>query len=115
MDWKATLGNLVEENPELNRECSLPLTNEVKEQKVEKVKKQMLRVELDKRKGKTATLITEYEGSDDGVKEIAQKIKKQLGVGGSVRDGEILVQGDMRKKVAELLVEMNFKVKRIGF
>ncbi len=112
MDWKAALGNLIDENPELNKACE---TLPTKETTAKKTKKQNLRVELDKRKGKLATLITEYDGNEEEVKEIAQKLKKKLGIGGSVRDGEILVQGDVRKKVAELLVEMNFKVKRIGF
>ncbi len=112
VDWKDTLGNLVEVNPKLNEQG--PDTTPTKEPAPKK-KKQTLRVELDKRKGKLATLITEYEGSDDEVKELAQKLKKKLGIGGSVRDGEILVQGDVRTKVATILEEMEFKVKRINF
>jgi translation initiation factor 1 len=80
-----------------------------------KKQKEPLRVELDKRNGKPATLITEFQGSDDELKELAKTLKVKCGVGGSSRDGEILIQGDVRVKVAELLLGMGFKVKKINF
>lgn len=77
--------------------------------------KEPLRVELDKRKGKPSTLITEFLGSDDELKELAKLLKVKCSAGGSSRDGEILIQGDFRKKIAELLGELGYKVKRINF
>lgn len=77
--------------------------------------KQLLRVELDKRNGKPATLITGYQGSEQDLKELAKTLKIKCGAGGSARGGEILVQGDFRTKTAELLEEMGYKVKRINF
>lgn len=113
MDWKDKLSNLVTENPELNAEP----TNKIilPSEPAPKKPKQTLRVELDKRKGKLATLITEYDASDDEIKTLAKTLKVKLGVGGSTRDGEILVQGDVRHKVAELLIQLGFKVRRINF
>ncbi len=77
--------------------------------------KQLLRVELDKRNGKPATLITGYQGSEQDLKELAKTLKIKCGSGGSARGGEMLIQGDFRAKTAELLEGMGYKVKRINF
>ena len=77
--------------------------------------KHTLRVELDKRNGKPATLVTEFAGSDEELKALAKTLKVKCGAGGSARGGEILVQGDVRAKVAELLEGMGYRVRRIGF
>lgn len=88
------------------------------EQPAEKLqpKQQNLRVELDRkgRNGKAATIITGFAGSDDDLKELARMLKTKLGVGGSTRDGEILVQGDFAAKVMQILQAEGYKVKRIG-
>lgn len=80
-----------------------------------KVKAITLRVELDKRAGKTATLITEHTGTDEQIVALGQSLRRRLAVGGSVRDGEILLQGDVRLKVTEILLQEGYKVKRINF
>ncbi|MDR1698597.1 MAG: translation initiation factor [Prevotellaceae bacterium] len=80
------------------------------EEKETPKKKDRLRVELDKRgKGKTATLITGFECSDAELLDIAKTLKSKCGSGGSARDGEVLIQGDFRKKIGEILTEMNYK------
>ncbi len=106
IDWKDKLAAIADEHPELNR---------VPDNLPEPAPEQTLRVELDKRKGKTATLITGYDAPDEDVKKLAQTLKIKLATGGSTRDGEILIQGDVRRKAAELLEGMGFKVKRINF
>ena len=77
-------------------------------------KKPALRVEKDKRKGKTATLITGYAEETDEVRELARMIKQKLAIGGSTRDGEILLQGDVRTQAAEILQQAGYKVRVIN-
>jgi translation initiation factor 1 len=110
MDWKDKL-NEVKKIVPIAEETPVPATP--KPQK--KRQSEPLRVELDKRNGKPATLITEFQGKDDELKELAKLLKVKCGAGGSSRDGEILVQGDFRVKIVDMLLEMGFKVKKINF
>lgn len=72
-----------------------------------------LHVILDKkgRKGKTATIVEGFELPDEEVAAIASRLKQKIGTGGSARGGEILLQGDWRQKIAELLRAEGFKIK----
>lgn len=83
------------------------------DQSTQPTKKPLLRVEKDKRRGKIATLITGYEEQTEEVETLAKTLKQKLAVGGSTRDGEILLQGDVREKVANLLADLGYKVKLI--
>lgn len=99
-DWKDRLNVVFSTNPDYQYE-------QEEEEDVETIakEKQQLRIELDKRnrKGKSVTLITGFIGSDDDLKDLEKFLKVKCGVGGSSRDGEILLQGDFRKKVLDLL------------
>lgn len=77
---------------------------------------QRLEAHLDKknRAGKIATLIKGYEGSEEDLKSLAKELKTLCGVGGSVKDGEILIQGNFRDKIMDYLVKKGYKVKRVG-
>ncbi|MCT4614970.1 MAG: translation initiation factor [Marinifilaceae bacterium] len=77
--------------------------------------KQKLYVGIDKkqRKGKTVSLVSNFIGSEEDLKELGKTLKSKCGVGGSIKDGEIIIQGDHVAKIIEILNKLNYKtVKR---
>ncbi|ASV32065.1 translation initiation factor [Maribacter cobaltidurans] len=68
----------------------------------------------EKRKGKPITIIEGYTGADEDFKKLAKELKTRLSVGGSFKDDKIIIQGDYRDKIMEILVEKGFNVKRVG-
>ncbi|MFT6166551.1 MAG: translation initiation factor 1 [Vicingaceae bacterium] len=77
---------------------------------------QLLEAHLDKknRGGKVAVVIKNFIGTDEDLKDLGKELKASCGVGGSAKDGTIIIQGDNREKVIELLVKKGYKTKRVG-
>jgi len=77
---------------------------------------QKLYLSLDKkqRKGKKVTLVTGFVGNDNDLKSLGKQLKSVCGSGGSVKDGVVLIQGDFREKIRNILEKEGFKVKLHG-
>lgn len=99
-NWKERLNVVYSTNSDFNYEVD----NDEERVTLDK-EKQNLRVSIDKknRGGKVATLVTGFVGTENDLKELGKLLKSKCGVGGSAKDGEILVQGDFKQKVLDLL------------
>ena len=99
-DWKDRLNIVYSTNPDFRYE------QETEEEPETLGKgKQPLRVGIEKkgRGGKTVTVIKGFVGTEDDLKELGKSLKTKCGTGGSVKDGEILIQGDFKQRLVELL------------
>ena len=87
--------------------------NQEEEQEPLAPEKQNRRVTLDskQRKGKTVTLVQGFVGTEEDLKELAKLLKNKCGVGGSVKDGEIIIQGEVKEKVLTILRDNKYRAK----
>lgn len=72
---------------------------------------QKLRVSIERkgRGGKTATIVKGFVGSDDNLTNLAKQLKSRCGTGGSAKDGEIIIQGELKEKIVSLLLQLGYK------
>ncbi len=106
MDLRDQLKNLFPEHEE--QDFEMP------EEKFEQKNPLICKFEKKGRNGKPVTLIEGFEGTEEAMKQISKKIKTTLGIGGSEKDGIIVIQGDNRDKIMKILQDMGYKTKRVG-
>lgn len=106
MDLRDQLKNLFPDHEE--QDFEMP------EEKFEQKEALICKFEKKGRNGKPVTLIEGFEGSEEDLKKISKKIKTTLGIGGSEKDGVIIIQGDNRDKIMQILKDMGYKTKRVG-
>jgi translation initiation factor 1 len=110
-DWKQREGIVYSTHSDFEYE-----TRKTHESRTLPPPQQNLRVLLDKsgRAGKQVTLITGFTGTSSDLEVLGKMLKAKCGVGGSVKDGEILIQGDQRERVVGILQGEGYRVKRVG-
>ncbi|EJX05890.1 translation initiation factor SUI1 [gut metagenome] len=99
-DWKERLNIVYSTNPDFQYE-----TEDEPEAETLDKRQQPLRVSIEKkgRGGKTVTLVRGFIGREEDLKELGKLLKTKCGVGGSIKEGEILIQGEFKARITELL------------
>ncbi|HQO89022.1 MAG: translation initiation factor [Chitinophagales bacterium] len=107
-NWKDRLGTVYSTNPDFQYQ-----SEQEEEQETLEKSKQLLVVCTDskQRKGKTVTLVQQFIGKNEDLETLAKFLKTKCGVGGAAKDGEIVLQGDFKQKVKEILEKEGYKVK----
>jgi translation initiation factor 1 len=98
-------------NPDYNYD------DETEEFEVLENNQQKLKVLIDRkqRKGKSVTLVTGFIGAEDELKDLSKLLKSKCGVGGAAKNDEIIIQGEFKEKVFEILIKMGYsQTKKVG-
>lgn len=108
-DWKSRLGMVYSTNPDFKFE-----SEEIEEVETLPAKDQKLIVAIDKkgRAGKQVTVVRGFVGKEEDLEALGKTLKTKCGVGGSVKEGEVLIQGDQRDKITTILLGLGYKAKR---
>ncbi len=107
-DWKQRLGVVYSTNPDFTYEEDV-----IPEEETLAPEKQVLKLSISKkhRGGKEVTLVANFIGSTEDRQALGKLLKQKCGVGGSVKDGEIIIQGDQRDKLRAILQKLGYKYK----
>lgn len=110
-DWKERLGMVYSTDPDFEYD-----TAGKQEPETLAPERQNLRIWLDRkhRGGKTVTIVRGFVGREADLAELGRMLKSKCGTGGSAKDGEIIIQGDRRDRVAELLAAAGYVCKKAG-
>ena len=104
-DWKDRLGVVFSTNPEFNYQEENVDQNATLPPQQQKLR---LRIEKNGRGGKTVTIVSGFVGSDNDLKELSRMLKTRCGVGGSCKDGEIIIQGDFKMRIIDILKQEGY-------
>ncbi len=109
-DWKKRLGVVYSTNPDF----AYAAEDDAAEAETLEPSRQKLIVSLERsgRAGKQVTLVRGFVGSAEDLAALGKTLKTRCGVGGTAKDGEITIQGDLREKVTALLLSLGYKAKR---
>ncbi len=107
MDLKDQLKNLFPEHISEEQEAPAPKSDIW-------LQEEPIVCKYEKRKGKPITILENYNGTDADFKKLAKELKTKLSVGGTFKDGKIIIQGDYRDRIMALLQEKGFSTKRVG-
>lgn len=113
-DWKNALNNVM---PASTNETQEPEPTQVVNKAIPGIQKNPLVIRFEKRNGKPTTIVSRFEGDSSALQQLASELKKQCSSGGSAKDDEILIQGDVRVKLVAFLTKKGFMVKgdnRVG-
>jgi len=110
-DWKKREGVVFSTDPEFAFQQQAS-----EQQQTLPPQQQQLKIFLDKsmRAGKQVTIVSGFVGTSDDLESLGKMLKSKCGVGGSVKDQEILIQGDVRDKVLQILTTAGYKAKKAG-
>ena len=109
MDWKNRLGVVYSTNPDFKYVTDEPVEEETLEPGKQKL---IVRIDRRQRAGKQVTLIEGFKGKSEDLAALAKTLKTRCGVGGTAKDGEITIQGDLRDKIVTLPTSMGYNAKR---
>lgn len=110
-DWKSRMGMVYSTNPDFKYETAAK-----PEAETLPPQRQELRVWLDRkqRAGKVVTLVRGFVGRDEDLQTLARMLKTKCGVGGAAKEGEIIIQGDHRDRIVDLLTRSGYRCKKAG-
>ena len=107
-DWKNALSNLM---PVDTTNAQQPEATNIAKKAVSGIQKNPLIIRFEKRNGKPTTIISRFEGDTNALQQLASELKNQCSAGGSAKDDEILIQGDVRVKLVAFLEKKGFTIK----
>lgn len=111
-DWRARLAALMPDSDDTSIEAPVE-TSEQQDNNTKQAGRLDIVFERKGRAGKCATIVCGFDIDDDAIEALASKMKRRLGCGGSVRGGEILIQGDKRNDVLKFLTDEGYKARCI--
>jgi len=104
-DWKDRLGVVFSTNPDFSYEDDSLEQNDTLPPQQQKLR---LRIEKNGRGGKAVTIVSGFVGNEEDLKQLARLIKTRCGVGGSSKQGEIIIQGDFKTRIIEILKQEGY-------